>query len=148
MVHLRIARLKPSLTPLPRRRRVLGPVLLALGVLAGCAYQGAIDQPATIKATWFSYLNGDDIRSACTDGAPSWYRLVYNGNYGEQLRAYEVVADGTGGAYYKARVQTGSGLNLTRFLFGDPQAMAGWTAAQTRLVPADLTALTASVPLS
>ena len=141
MVYLRIARLKPSLTPLPRRRRVLGPVLLALGVLAGCAYQGAIDQPATIKATWFSYLNGDDIRSACTGGAPSWYRLVYNGNYGEQLRAYEVVADGTGGAYYKARVQTGSGLNLTRFSFGDPQAMAGWTAAQTRLVPADLAAL-------
>ncbi len=141
MVYLRIARLKPGLTPLPRRRRVFGPIFLALGVLAGCAYQGAIDQPATIKATWFSYLNGDDIRSACTDGAPSWYRLVYNGNYSEQLRTYEVVADGTGGAYYKARVQTGSGLDLTRFSFGDPQAMAGWTTAQTRLVPADLAAL-------
>ena len=141
MVRLRIARLKPSLAPLPRRRRALGLALLALGVLAGCAYEGAIDQPVTIKATWFSYLNGDDIRSACTDGAPSWYRLVYNGNYDEQLRTYEVVADGTGGAYYKARVQTGSGLDLTKFSFGDLQAMAGWTTVQIRLIPADLAAL-------
>ena len=141
MVRLRIAKLKPSLAPLPRRRRALGLALLALGVLAGCAYEGAIDQPVTIKATWFSYLNGDDIRSACTDGAPSWYRLVYNGNYDEQLRTYEVVADGTGGAYYKARVQTGSGLDLTKFAFGDLQAMAGWTTVRIRLIPADLAAL-------
>ena len=141
MVRLRIAKLKPSLAPLPRRRRALGLALLALGVLAGCAYEGAIDQPVTIKATWFSYLNGDDIRSACTDGAPSWYRLVYNGNYDEQLRTYEVVTDGTGGAYYKARVQTGSGLDLTKFSFGDLQAMAGWTTVQTRLIPVDLAAL-------
>ena len=141
MVHLRIAKLKPSLVPLPRRRRDLGLALLALGVLAGCAYEGAIDQPVTIKATWFSYLNGDDIRSACTDGAPSWYRLVYNGNYDEQLRTYEVVTDGTGGAYYKARVQTGAGLDLTKFSFDGLQGMAGWTTVQTRLIPVDLAAL-------
>ena len=141
MVRLRIARLKPSLAPLPRRRRALGLALLALGVLAGCAYEGAIDQPVTIKATWFSYLNGDDIRSACTDGAPSWYRLVYNGNYDEQLRTYEVVADGTGGAYYKARVQTGAGLDLTKFSFDGLQGIAGWITVQTRLIPVDLAAL-------
>ena len=137
----RIAGLKPGLTPRSRRRPALGLALLALGALAGCAYQGAIDQPVTIKATWFSYLNGDDIRAACTDGAPSWYRLVYNGNYEEQLRSYEVVADGTGGAYYSARVQTGSGLDLTRFSFGNLQAMAGWTKVQARLIPADYAAL-------
>jgi hypothetical protein len=112
-----------------------------LGVLAGCAYEGAIDQPVTIKATWFSYLNGDDIRSACTDGAPSWYRLVYNGNYYEQLRTYEVVTDGTGGAYYKARVQTGAGLDLTKFSFDGLQGIAGWITVQTRLIPVDLAAL-------
>ncbi len=141
MVHLRIARLKPNLAPLPRPRRALGLAWLALAVLAGCAYEGAIDQPVTIKATWFSYLNGDDIRAACTEGAPSWYRLVYNGNYEEQLRSYEVVADGTGGAYYKARVQNGSGLDLTKFSFGNLQAMAGWTTVQIRLIPVDLAAL-------
>ena len=141
MVCLQIAKLKPSWAPLPRRRRALGLALLALGVLAGCAYDGAIDQPATIEATWFSYLNGDDIRSACTDGAPSWYRLVYNGNYDEQLRTYEVVADGAGRAYYTARVQTGSGLDLTKFSFVDRQAVAGWTTVRTRLIPADLAAL-------
>ncbi len=129
------------MAPLPRPRRALGLAWLALAVLAGCAYEGAIDQPVTIKATWFSYLNGDDIRAACTEGAPSWYRLVYNGNYDEQLRSYEVVADGTGGAYYKARVQNGSGLDLTKFSFGDLQAMAGWTTVQTRLIPVDLAAL-------
>ena len=134
-----------------RPGRRAGPVLalgLALGILAGCTYRGEIDQPATLKATWFSYLNGDDIRSACADGTPVRYRLVYNGRYNEQLRAYEVVGDGNGGAYYTARTQRGSGLDLSRFSFDDPQALAAWTRFQTRLNPADLAALQGALDAS
>jgi len=53
-----------------RRAARLLAVVLAGGVLAGCAYRGDIDNPAPIKATWFSYLNGEDLRAACVEGAP------------------------------------------------------------------------------
>lgn len=121
---------------------------LGLAVLAGCAYRGGIDQPITLKATWFSYLNGDDIRAACAPGAEPWYRLVYNGAYDEQLRAYEVVGDGAGGAHLIARVQEGRGLDLTKLSLGDPQAMGRWTKARDRLDPAGLGALEAALEAS
>ena len=136
------------MAPLPRRRPALGLALLALGVLAGCAYEGAIDQPVTLKATWFSYLNGDDIRAACVPGAEPWYRLVYNGAYDEQLRAYEVVGDGAGGAHLVARVQEGRGLDLTKLSLGDPQAMARWITARDRLDAAGLGVVEAALEAS
>lgn len=63
------------------------------GILAGCAYTGG-DDPVTRKLTWFSYLNGDDIRAACVPGAPDRARLVYNGVYIEQIRTYDIVTEG------------------------------------------------------
>ncbi len=111
---------------------------LGLAVLAGCAYRGEIDDPVTIKATWFSYLNGDDIRAACVPGAEPWYRLVYNGAYDEQLRAYEVAGEGAGGALFTARVMTGRGLNVTNISLADLTAVGGWTKAQDRLSPSEL----------
>lgn len=121
---------------------------LGLGLLAACAYQGAIDQPVTQKLTWFSYLNGDDIRASCRAGAPSWYRLVYNGSYDQQLRSYEVIADGAGGAYYKARVQGPGGIDLTRLSLRDLQAPARWTTAQDWLDRAGISALEAALERS
>src|SRR3546814_16826533 len=69
-----------------RAAAVLRPCLL----LAACLYRGNSDDPMTIKATWLSYLNGDDMRAACVEGAPLQYRLIYNADYDEQLRSYEV----------------------------------------------------------
>ncbi|MFQ5775029.1 MAG: hypothetical protein ACE5GS_10970 [Kiloniellaceae bacterium] len=131
-----------------RRPRSLWPAAVLLALLAGCTYRGAIDQPVTLKATWFSYLNGDDIRAACVAGAPSWYRLVYNADYDQQLRSYEVVADGAGGAYYAARVQMGGGIDLTRLSLRDPQSPARWTTARVRLSGADLAELEAALARS
>ena len=74
-------------------------------LLAGCTYRGDIDNPAVRKVSWFSYLDGTDIRTACAEGAPDSYRLVYNGRYEEQLRSYEITADGAGGAYLVARAK-------------------------------------------
>jgi hypothetical protein len=121
---------------------------LAAVLVAGCTYQGTIDRPITLKATWFSYLNGDDIRAACVPGAVSRYRLIYNGSYDEQLRAYEVVGDGAGGAFYTVRIQSGAGIDLTRFSLRDPQAMAGWQRADDRLSPPDLARLEAALEAS
>ena len=75
--------------------RVAGQVWLWVGcaLLAACASTGPEDNPFVRSATWFSYVGGDDLRVACTAGSPDRYRLVYNGNYKEQRRTYDLVAD-------------------------------------------------------
>src|ERR1700751_6126832 len=90
-------------TVAPRAARPVRALsIFMIGVTAGlaaCSYRGDIDNPVVRKVSWFSYLDGTDIRAACTEGAQDRYRLVYNVRYEEQLRSYEVVADGGGGAY-------------------------------------------------
>ncbi len=121
---------------------------LAAGGLAACTYRGDIDNPATLKATWFSYLNGDDIRQRCVEGAPDAFRLVYNADYNEQLRSYEVVEQAAGGARLTARVQGPSGLQVSRLDLRDPLAWARWTTSETALDAEDLARLTAALERS
>jgi len=132
---------KPACRPI-----AAGPVALALSLglalLPACSYQGAIDTPVTQKATWFSYLNGDDIRARCRPGASTEFRLVYNGTYNEQIRSYEIVADGSGGAVQTSRVQGRA--NLTSLAIGgfdDLLAPWRWTRSQARLTPAEASRL-------
>lgn len=84
-----------------RLPRQAGTVLsLAAFLLSGCAYQSSgqlgsgstIDNPIERKFTWFSYLDAADIRNSCAAGGPDQYRIVYNGQYYEHLRTYEVNA--------------------------------------------------------
>lgn len=108
------------------------------GLLAACTYRGNIDNPTTIKATWFSYLNGDDIRAACVEGAPLQYRLVYNADYDQQLRSYEITGatatgEGAGGARLTARVLGASGLVVNKMSFSDPFAFAHWKRSEAPL---------------
>jgi hypothetical protein len=71
---------------------------LAAVLLTGCAYQSTaqlgsgttIDNPIERKFTWFSYLDAADIRNSCAAGGPDQYRIVYNGQYYEHLRTYEI----------------------------------------------------------
>ncbi|WP_299399303.1 hypothetical protein [Pelagibius sp.] len=126
-------------------------VLAIAGVvigLAACTYRGDIDNPATLKATWFSYLNGDDIRQRCVEGAPDAFRMVYNADYNEQLRSYEVVEQAAGGARLTARVQGSSGLQVSRLDLRDPLAWARWTTSETALDAEDLARLTAALERS
>jgi hypothetical protein len=115
--------------------------LLLCAGLAACTYRGDIDSPATIKATWFSYLNGDDIRAACGEGGGRRYRLIYNADYDEQLRSYEVTGDGAGGATLVSRVLGPSGLVVNRVRLSDPLAWARWTRAVTELTPDEMARL-------
>ena len=124
-----------------RRRRtwcrlvVIADALLAMLALSACSYQGYIDQPVTIKATWYSYLAGDDIRRTCVPNGLPRYRLIYNGRYEEQLRSYEVVALDGGGARLVARVL---GPMRASAVIRDPsdlQAPWRWTESETRLSP-------------
>lgn len=126
-------------------RRAAGLLALtAAGFLVtACAYRGQIDQPATLRATWFSYLEGGDIRAACAPGAVDRYRLVYNGRYTEQLRSYELTADGQGGAILVARALGEA--NLLAFRLDDPQAPWRWQRSETRLTPEEMSQFVAGL---
>ena len=119
----------------PTRLASLALVIAVTAALAGCSYHGDIDNPIVRKVSWFSYLDGTDIRSACTDGAMDRYRLVYNGRYEEQLRSYEVTADGGGGAYLVARAKGPA--NALRVGLDDVLAPWRWQRAEARLSPAE-----------
>lgn len=123
--------------------RALVKVCLMASLLGGCAYHGAvrsdIDNPAVRKVAWFSYLDGNDIRETCAAGAPDRFRLVYNGQYEKQIRAYEVTADGAGGdnggAYFVARAMGQN--NLAEVQLNDLLAPWRWQKSEAKLGAGD-----------
>lgn len=123
----------------PPRRVVSGSrgvaAVLLLGALSACTYSGQIDRPYTQKVTWFSYLNGDDIRERCQPGSGFEYRLIYNGRYDEQIRSYELVDDGAGGARLTSRVQEGIGIDVTKLSVTNPFKKNAWTKSESVLTP-------------
>jgi hypothetical protein len=120
-----------------RRRRIAGAVLIGLGCAVGaCAYRGSFDDPLQRRLQWFSFLDGGDIRADCVPGSPDRYRLVYNARFAEQVRAYEITADGGGGAYLAARAR-GPYANLLLFRLDDPMAPFRWPRSQSKLGPAE-----------
>ncbi|MCW9033160.1 MAG: hypothetical protein OQJ97_02995 [Rhodospirillales bacterium] len=72
------------------RRIVVFISVFFLFVVTGCTYQGGEVNPIERKFSWFSFLNGDDMRATCQSGGPNHYRFVYNGVYTEQVRIYEL----------------------------------------------------------
>lgn len=93
---------------MPLRRLILA----VAAVLTACSYAGPPepglgDNLVTVRATWFSYLNGDDIRAACHDGAPPRYRLVYNVGDRSQRRGYDVGPVTDAGARLQEVVDSG-----------------------------------------
>jgi hypothetical protein len=134
------------------KRLLAGVACGALAALAACSYGGNIDNPATLKATWYSYLNGDDIRAACTEGAPLRYRLIYNADYDQQLRSYEVTGagngEGAGAARLTARVLGQSGLVVDQLTFSDPLGFARWVKSEVPLDAGQLAALDGALQAS
>lgn len=94
---------------LRRRARAVcrrGLAVVAAGMTA-CTYAGPADNLGSQRATWFSYLNGDDIRSVCEPGAPDRYRMIYNANFTDQVRGYDLVRLPDGGAILHQVVDRG-----------------------------------------
>lgn len=75
--------------PLRSHCRFAAIAVIALA-LAACTYRG-YENPVSRKLSWFSYVNGDDVRTGCAAGAPNKYRFVYNAIYFEQVRSYDLV---------------------------------------------------------
>jgi hypothetical protein len=88
------------------------PIGLAVAcalILSGCASLGPAGEADARKLTWFSYVNGEDLRAQCSSAEPDRYRLIYNSKANAQLRTYEVRAvengdEHEGGAVVEARV--------------------------------------------
>jgi hypothetical protein len=115
--------------------RAARSVALALicGQLAGCTIERAVQEPPLQRFVWYRFLNGDDIRETCVPGSLWRYRLVYNGRYQEQLRRYEVIADGGGGAHLVSQVQGAA--FLVNVSPSEITAPWRWRRAETRLGP-------------
>jgi hypothetical protein len=118
-----------------RFKRLILFLALAVSGLAGCTYSGGIDNPLARKFTWFSYVAADDLRSKCVPGAPRQYRLVYNANWDEQVRAYDLRQSALpeGGGVLFTQVFGGYGTNVSNFSLTDPLAAARGASGEVRL---------------
>lgn len=118
---------------LRRRGIVRAGILAAAALLAACSYQaGDLENPLTRRLAWFSYLGGEDLRSSCRPGQPARFRLVYNGVYGEQVRAYDLRESATGsGAILFVRIFAGG--EVLTIGYPDPFAPGRGVAADSRL---------------
>jgi hypothetical protein len=121
--------------------RKLMQLCLSALLLGGCAYhQGQsydINNPVVRKTGWFSYLDGNDIREACAAGGSERYRLVYNGQYDQQLRSYEIYVGQDGGGVLNARALNNDETTFSITL-SDPFAPWTWRESQAKLSPAEV----------
>jgi hypothetical protein len=115
-------------------RAVSTAALLLAATLGACAYTGSISEPVGRKFQWFSYLAGDDIKARCTAGAPAQYRLVYNANYHEQVRTYDLRRSTLVGEGAMLWTQVfGGDTPISNLTFSDPQGPWRGQGTQTRL---------------
>ena len=71
------------------------------------------------SGTWLAFLSGDDIRESCNSGTPDTYRFVYNAEFTEHVRLYEMYDAGDGSAVLNIIVR-----GPTHFA-GDPARISG-----------------------
>ncbi|PHQ69508.1 MAG: hypothetical protein COB93_07880 [Sneathiella sp.] len=65
-------------------------LLISAAILISCTADGTTNNPIVRPFEWFSYANGDDIRSKCEPGGNARYRMIYNERYDEQVRTYNI----------------------------------------------------------
>ncbi len=113
-------------------------------LVAGCYTAGPDDGLGVRKLAWFSYLNADDIKPTCGPGSPERLRLVFNADYAEHVRTYDLTVDAkAGGGDLAIRVMpAGSIVDVSREGLLDP-----WrgTRADVRLTPAQSTELQGAI---
>lgn len=81
-------------------------LLGAAAILSACVTADAPRDPIGRSFTWFDYVAGGALKRACAPGAPTRYRLVYNGRFAEQVRTYDITMQPTGDGGARARVET------------------------------------------
>ena len=101
---------------------------LTVFFLAGCVYDGNIENPLMRKVAWYSLIEGEDLRGACAV-TPNTFRLVYNGNYDEQVRLYEAGPDGL----LTTRILGPAYVNQVDLYLSDPSALFAGITSHTPL---------------
>lgn len=110
-----------------------GAGLVLAFAVAGCTTQEAVRNPLTQRFAWFDYLNGGGLREYCAEQSLPRYRFVYNAEYDEQLRRYEIVSDGAGGALAVSYAQGPDA--LVQVSLNDVLAPWRWRRAQSSMTP-------------
>lgn len=119
---------------------------LALVILAGCTASGEIDNPAQRRATWFSFISGEDIAAACEAHGRERYRLTYYADRRVQVRVYDIEPTATPAAQLRVRVlQTAANTWFPWPIFEDPSrpfrpydSVSPLSAAQLEAIRTDL----------
>ena len=105
------------------------------GLLASaCTFEGS-RHPVPFKFTYFSYLNGDDIRSQCANGGHDILRFVYNGIYTEQVRTYDLFPNRRESSRFilESRVSSEADLSFIKGEWHWPDLFAPWRPVVSRV---------------
>ncbi len=116
------------------------PEILAVAAtvfaLIGCS--GDISNPISRKLNWFHYAAGDSLRDSCRPGALDQYRLIYNANWDQQVRAYDLresaLKDGSAVLFTQV-FGGGYGFNVSNFTLSDVTSPSSGKSGQVRLTP-------------
>lgn len=92
-------------------RPFLALVVAGIG-LGGCLAEGPSDNPIFRSAQWRSYVAASDLRRACDPGAPETLRFVFNGDYKEETRSYDIKQSPTGATMEARRRGSTNLLNM------------------------------------
>jgi peptidoglycan hydrolase-like protein with peptidoglycan-binding domain len=78
----------------------LTPASTGAAVASATAASGGRSTTGTASGSnnWLSFLNGADIKAACNSSTPDTYRFVYNAEYTEHVRLYEMYDTGSDGS--------------------------------------------------
>ena len=117
------------------KQRFVTLCLLLCTALVACRASGLPSNPLSVKAKWFSFVDGQDIRESCSEGEPDRYRLIYNARFQEQVRVYEIFAYDGGGIINAST--TNPGLTLYQTERG---ITFGWQKSQERMDASDMAA--------
>ncbi|MEE2759852.1 MAG: hypothetical protein VYE18_00205 [Pseudomonadota bacterium] len=85
-------------------------------------------------------LGGADIRATCQPGQPDRYRFLYNGNYVEQVRSYDILATNQPD-YYRLKVAVAEEADLREIIteLGLPDIFRPWRLkVGSRILGADV----------
>jgi hypothetical protein len=124
-----------------------------IAVVACClaACSGDISNPISRKLNWFRYAAGNNVRDNCRPGALNQYRLIYNANWDEQVRAYDLresaLKDGSAVLFTQV-FGGGYGFNVSNFTLDDVVSPSGGKSGQVRLSPDQYKAVVGAINAS
>lgn len=84
-------------------------------------FEKRVDSPFTRSLYWFRYVAGADIRETCAQQTGTVLRIVYNAQFREQVRAYDIRIAPDGQGLMKVRVWVNQG-NVFEVTTDDPLA--------------------------